>query len=292
VSELIVGTAQFGAAYGITNAAGRLADDDIATILGVAAEAGVRLFDTAPDYGDAQERLGRLNAAHPGVRYVSKFSLPPEGAAAPARLYQDTLDALRVPSLHGLLFHKPADLRDPRADAAWGALRAAREAGVVTRIGASIYDADDLTVVLDRFAGFDLLQVPASIVDRRLLDDPRIANLHGAGVEIHVRSAYLQGLLLVAPESVPPHLAALQPVVASLRTAAAEAGVSVAALALGHLARHPVVDAILVGATTAAELGETLRAWADAAETSAGIPDPGLPPEVVDPRGWPPRVAP
>jgi aryl-alcohol dehydrogenase-like predicted oxidoreductase len=292
VSELIVGTAQFGAAYGITNAAGRLADDDIATILDVAAEAGVRLFDTAPDYGDAQERLGRLNAAHPGVRYVSKFSLPPEGAAAPARLYQDTLDALRVPSLHGLLFHKPADLRDPRADAAWGALRAAREAGVVTRIGASIYDADDLTVVLDRFAGFDLLQVPASIVDRRLLDDPRIANLHGAGVEIHVRSAYLQGLLLVAPESVPPHLAALQPVVASLRTAAAEAGVSVAALALGHLARHPVVDAVLVGATTAAELGETVRAWADAAETSADIPDPGLPPEVVDPRGWPPRVAP
>lgn len=291
MSELIVGTAQFGAAYGITNAAGRLTDADIAAILDVAADGGVRMFDTAPDYGDAQQRLGRLNAGHRGVRYVSKFSLPPDGAATAPRLYQDTMDALGIPSLYGLLFHKPADLRDPRADAAWSVLREAREAGVIARIGASIYDADDLTVVLDRFAGFDLLQLPASIVDRRLLDDPRIDALHHAGVEIHVRSAYLQGLLLLAPDAVPAHLAELRPVVASLRATAAQAGVSVATLALGHLARHPVVDAVLVGATTADELRETVRAWADAAGTAVDVGDPGLPPDVVDPRRWPQREA-
>lgn len=292
MTELVVGTAQFGASYGITNAAGRLNDHEVGAVLRVAADGGVRMFDTAPDYGDAQERLGRLNAEHPGAEYVSKFSLPEEGEATASRLYSDSLSALGVPSLHGLLFHKPADLRDPRAAAAWELMREARDAGAITRIGASIYDSDDLAVVTERFPSLDLLQIPGSVVDRRLLDSPQIRALHDAGVEIHVRSAYLQGLLLVEPTAIPENLSVLRPVVADLRAAASKSGTSVAALALGHLARHPVVDAVLVGATSAPELTETLAAWNDAVEPRAAFPDPGLQAAAVDPRGWPPREAP
>jgi len=289
MTELIVGTAQFGAAYGITNAAGRLSDAEVSAILATAADGGVRLFDTASDYGDAQQRLGVLNAAHPGARYVSKFSLPASGSATAAALYGDSLETLGGGSLHGLLFHKPADFRDPRAVAAWTLMREARDAGIIARIGASIYDADDLAVVVETFPGLDLLQVPGSVVDRRLIDAPAVRALHDTGTEIHVRSAYLQGLLLVEPEAIPAGLSALRPAVVALREAAAEAGASVAALALGHLARHPVVDAVLVGATSAVELSQTIEAWAD--QAAVELPDPGLPAEVVDPRSWPPREA-
>lgn len=290
MTELIVGTAQFGAAYGITNAAGRLDDREVSAILGVAAEGGVTMFDTAPDYGDAQERLGRLNV-HPGARYVSKFSLPPEGDVPPNRIYGDTLATLGVGSLHGLLFHKPADLRDPRAATIWRQMREARDAGTITRIGASIYDADDLAVVTTTFPGLDLIQLPGSIVDRRLLDSREVRALHDGGVEIHVRSAYLQGLLLLDPAELPGHVSALREPVVALRAAASAAGTSVAAILLAYLARHPVVDSVLVGATSASELDETLVAWSSAAGVDHPFPDPALPVAVVDPRRWPPRSA-
>ncbi len=286
MTELILGTAQFGAAYGITNAAGRLDDDDVRSVLEVAAISGIDLFDTSPGYGDAQSRLGVLNFAS-SARYISKFALP-EGAASPQRagLYERTMFELRRPSLEGMLFHRVEDLRDPRADEAWSLLRAARAEGRLTRIGASIYDADDLEVVIERFPDLDLLQVPGNLVDRRLLDHPMLPRLREGGVVVHARSAYLQGLLLTEPEAIPAHLAGLKPTVGALRAAAADQRVPVIVLVLAFLRHHPMVDAVLVGATSPSELGATVDAWAEAEAVAVDLAVPELPDALVDPRAW------
>jgi aryl-alcohol dehydrogenase-like predicted oxidoreductase len=291
MTELILGTAQFGAGYGITNTVGRIADDDMAAILAEARTAGIDLFDTAPDYGDAQRRLGELADANTPRRFVSKFGLP-EGGAPTLRgdtLFASSLSDLRVSSLYGLLFHRVADLRDDRASAAWDSLRSARESGTVARIGASIYDADDLAIAVERFPDLNLIQIPANIVDRRLLDHPTLRSLHDRGVEVHVRSAYLQGLLLTSPDGLPPHFNRLRPIVAQLRAVAAERGSSVMAAALGFLRDHPVVDAVLVGALNAGELSATVAAWREVAADATSIELPSAPADLLDPRDWPPR---
>ena len=286
MSELVLGTAQFGAAYGITNTAGRLDDDGVRAILDVAAGAGIDLLDTSPGYGDAQSRLGRL-AGSSANRYVSKFALPDEPAAPDAEgLYARTLRELERPALEGMLFHRVQDLRDPRADEAWARLREARAAGRIKRIGASIYDAADLVVAAERFPDLDLLQVPGNVVDRRLLGHPLLAALHDRGVAIHVRSAYLQGLLLAEPETLPAHLSDLGPTVASLRADAARQQVPVLVLALAFLRHHPVVDAVLVGAASAAELRDTVDAWRAAASATVDLDAPVLRDELLDPRAW------
>jgi aryl-alcohol dehydrogenase-like predicted oxidoreductase len=287
MTDLVLGTAQFGAAYGITNAAGRIGDDAVTDILRVADRHAIGIFDTSPGYGDAQTRLGALAVA-PAPRYVSKFALPDDARSAPSaeQLYGESRRTLGVDVLHGMLFHRVGDLRDPRADEGWRILRAARDAGEITRIGASVYDADDLAVAVERFPDLDLLQIPGSIVDRRLLDAPLVAELHARGVEIHVRSAYLQGLLLADPGALPAHAAPLVPVIEGLRAEADRRGTDLIALALGYLREHPLADGVLVGATTPDELEAAARAWAMSVDGVADIPDPGLDDAVLDPRRW------
>jgi aryl-alcohol dehydrogenase-like predicted oxidoreductase len=181
------------------------------------------------------------------------------------------------------------DLRDPRADDAWGALRVARDAGVVARIGASIYDEADLAIVVERFPDLNLIQVPANILDRRLLDHPTLRSLHDDGVEVHVRSAYLQGLLLAPPEDLPAHFGELRPIIAQIRDAAAQQSTSVMAFALAFLKNSPVVDAVLVGATSATELADTIAAWQSVHGEHAPFRAPAIRTELIDPRLWPPR---
>lgn len=290
MSQLVLGTAQFGDAYGATNRVGRIDDGEVRALLQLAERGGVTLFDTAADYGDAQRRLADLQPPEARPGYVSKFSLP-EGEPTEARLFRDSLSVLRAESLYGLLFHKPADLADPRVGAAWAIVRAARDDGRIGRAGVSVYDLEELALAVSALPGLDILQIPASVVDRRLLDSAELRDLHESGVEIHVRSAYLQGLLLEDTARLDGLFAPLAPVVSHLREMAQELESSVPALLLGYLKRHPVVDAVLVGATSAIEFGETIGAWNEAPEESAEIPDPLIDPFLLDPRAWPRREA-
>jgi aryl-alcohol dehydrogenase-like predicted oxidoreductase len=288
MTGLILGTAQFGAGYGITNSGGRLEDETVRGILEAAAAANIDLFDTAPDYGDAQSRLGSLRPSGTAPRYVSKFGLP-SGPLDASTLLDATLTALDVPSLYGILFHRVADLRDERAAEAWSALRGARGDGRVARIGASIYDIDDLAIVVERFPDLDLIQIPGNIVDGRLLEAPMLRELSLRGVEVHVRSAYLQGLLLAAPADVPDQLAGLRPAIVELRAVADSAGVSVLEIALGFLKNHELVDAVLVGALSATELRATTDAWNRIGESSPTVRVASVDKRLLDPRTWPPR---
>ncbi|KRC60444.1 hypothetical protein ASE14_05330 [Agromyces sp. Root81] len=286
MSELVLGSAQFGAGYGITNATGRLSDAVVTEILGLAAQAGIALVDTAADYGDAQERLGVLNPAE-GARYITKFSLPDDPREAPSAhaLFGASQESLGVPTLHGVLFHRLSDFDDVRCGQTVDLLRDARASGRIGRAGASVYDVESLERALEAFPDLDLVQIPGNVADRRLLDHPLLAQLHGDGVEIHVRSALLQGLLLLEPEQLSGFFAPLRPVVEDLRSLAAAAHTSVLAVVLGFLAAHPLADGVLVGATSADELGQLVDAWT--AGPSATLPAWRLPDEVLDPRRWP-----
>lgn len=284
MTRLILGTAQFGSAYGITNAVGRLSDEAVSELVAFARGGGIDTFDTAADYGDSQARLGAV--AQPGDRYITKFSLPAEGAVDAGSLFGDSASILGVQRLAGVMFHKIPDLRDARAADAVAVLRDARSSGRVARVGVSIYDADDLELALAVFPDLDLVQLPGNLLDRRLLDDPRVSALRDSGAEIHVRSAFLQGILLADRASLPQAFEPFGPVLAELDRVAAERGTSRIALALAALRDGGGVDGVVVGATTPAELGGILQGWSSTA-SRGGVDLPAVPVELLDPRTWP-----
>lgn len=285
MADLVLGTAQFGDGYGVTNASRRLDDQTVESILDEATRRGITLFDTATEYGEAQDRIAKLMPATHNPHYVTKFSLDHEALPTAESIYARSMRRLRAESLYGLLFHKASDLKDSRARRALDIVRSARANGIIQRLGVSVYDLSELELAVSIIPDLDLVQFPGSIIDARLTTDKIVGELHGSGVEVHVRSAFLQGLLLQPPQALDSRFAALRPVLSMLDDAAERAGVNRLSLLLGALRARENVDAIVVGATTPRELRATIDAWsADA--TYAEVDLPKLPKELLDPRFW------
>jgi aryl-alcohol dehydrogenase-like predicted oxidoreductase len=295
--ELGLGTVAFGFDYGITNTQGAPTDDVALGILDTARRAGITLFDTAADYGRAQQRLGDLTSAQDSDRagstihrrYVTKFSLATNGAD-PTRenVFGQSMNQLKVERLEGVLFHKLGDLDDKRCERAVRILREGRESGTVSRIGVSAYNENDLEHALDIMPDLDVIQLPANIFDRKLLDSALVTELVSRNVHVHVRSAFLQGLFFAHPNDLPSFFAPLDSSLRAIREEATRHSVTVQSIALSALKFHPNVSAVIVGAQSPSELSDIISAWSTAtAAIPIGIDLSDIPPAVLDPRQWP-----
>ena len=58
--KIALGTVQWGLDYGIANKSGIPLDQDLKAILEFAKQIGINMFDTAIQYGNAEERIGKL----------------------------------------------------------------------------------------------------------------------------------------------------------------------------------------------------------------------------------------
>lgn len=202
--KLALGTAQFGMAYGINNHRGQVPVDDVVRILHLAAQTGHQTIDTAAQYGESERTLGialsRLEFPPDSWRIISKTSRT--GALPGVR--QSCRD-LGIAQLDSVLVHQADDLLGPDAQGLRDELEQARSLGLVRQLGVSVYRAEQLDRILEHQA-IDIVQLPLNIYDQRLLHSGHLQKLRARGVEIHVRSAFLQGLLLRPPQDLPPQL--------------------------------------------------------------------------------------
>ncbi len=200
VNRLALGTVQFGLNYGIANQLGRVTNDDAAAIIKLAGASGMNTLDTAISYGDSEQRLGLLDIHD--WRIVSKLPALPEKCSDISRWVAEAVDGslqrLQVKRLYGLLLHRPLQLLEKAGDQLYAALECLKTDRLVQKIGISIYDPGELDALNDRFQ-FDLVQAPFNILDRRLIDTGWLYRFAEEGTELHVRSVFLQGLLLMEP---------------------------------------------------------------------------------------------
>ena len=203
--RLALGTVQFGMAYGIANSTGRPDMQTVADILARARAGGMDMLDTAIAYGEAETVLGRIGLA--GWRVVTKLPAVPEDITDIAGWMEaqvtGSLSRLGIARLHGLLLHDPAQMHGTRAGMIARALHGMAGQGLAERIGVSIQRPDhDLPAVLDHMVP-GLIQSPFNLLDDTLARAGWAARLHAMGCEIHTRSAFLQGLLLMPPSDRP-----------------------------------------------------------------------------------------
>ena len=266
--QLGLGTVQFGLDYGVSNRQGRTPEPEVRRILELAAAGGVRVLDTAAAYGESEAVLGRCLPADAAFRIITK-TVPlgdARGAdAAPglvAEGFARSLERLGREAVDGLLAHHAADLLGPGGDAVFAVLDRLRRSGAARRIGVSVYTGADVDAVLDRF-DIDLIQVPANVLDQRLLSGGQLRRLRERGVEVHVRSVFLQGLLLLDPAAAPAYFAPVRHLLAAWRQALDAAGLTPAQGALAF-ARSLDADVVLVGVEDAAQLAANLADFAKA----------------------------
>jgi aryl-alcohol dehydrogenase-like predicted oxidoreductase len=202
--KLALGTAQFGLDYGIANRQGQVSHDEAKAILEHAWANGIDTLDTAIAYGESEQRLGEIGVQDWQV--VSKLPAIPMGCDSIAQwvmdAVQDSLERLKVEKLHGLLLHQPQQLLEKDGNQLYRALRQLKKDGLVQKIGISIYAPSELGALCSRFQ-LDLVQAPFNIMDRRLIDTGWLSRLTEQGMEVQVRSIFLQGLLLIKPADRP-----------------------------------------------------------------------------------------
>lgn len=253
--KIVLGTVQFGLQYGV-NSAGRPGEASVREILGEALRGGITTLDTSSAYGDAEAVLGRCMPPERPFRIVSKY---PKGETPVEEMFRSTLSRLGVDCLYGyLLHHFDVYRQDPSV---WEAFLALKESGRVQKIGFSLYDPQELEFILARGDRFDLLQVPFNLFDRKFL--PYMEDLHRRGVEIHVRSTFLQGLFFMDREALPAKLLPLRKYLLQLDDYARETGLSIAELALNYNLQQPCIDGVLIGVDNVAQLRTNLDAVTD-----------------------------
>ncbi len=276
VSELVLGTAQWGNAYGVTNAVGRLSDEELGGIVEVAHEAGVSSVDSARGYGDAEERLRP---------FASQFDVTTKisGGSDVAAQVETSLEALDLSSVGGVLLHDWDQLDCKGQGMSVLGFSSLLDSGKVSRVGVSVYDAAGLETVAETFdaAGVPLgeIQVPANVLDRRLDSSQLLIELAESGSRIVVRSAFLQGVLLSSGGGLADH-----PDVVRFRESIGRG--SSLEVCLAHARALPWASSVVVGVTSAAELREVAAAWGacepELATAEFGSDDL----ELIDPRRW------
>lgn len=249
--KLALGTVQFGLRYGVANTTGQPAEAEVAEILRHAAGAGVEVLDTACLYGDSEAVLGRCMPAGHGFRIVTKTPKFAGIDSAPAAAllkasFAGSCERLRLSRLHGLLAHDANDLLGTSGDAIWQAMEELRADQRVMRIGASVYNGGQIDALLRRYP-IDLVQLPLSLLDQRLIRSGHLDRLAERDVEVHVRSVFLQGALLMPPERLPPHLAGLRPCLERISVRAAALGISPLQAALRFVSGLKQVAAVVCG---------------------------------------------
>jgi aryl-alcohol dehydrogenase-like predicted oxidoreductase len=196
--KLALGTVQFGLNYGVANSSGRISDAEARAILFQARQYGFETLDTAIAYGDSERILGELGIAEWQV--VTKLSAVPASCGDVVSWVQDqirqSMERLHVGQLHGVLLHRPSQLLQSNGDDLYVGLQSLKDQGLTNKIGVSVYEPKELDQLLNSY-DLDLIQAPLNLMDRRLVDTGWAKQLKNANIELHTRSAFLQGLLLM-----------------------------------------------------------------------------------------------
>lgn len=250
--RLGLGTVQLGLPYGVTNRRGQPSPAEAMALLDAAAASGVELLDTAPAYGSAERLIGEALAAGRRFRVITKTLAGAPGPEALRAGFLHSLAELGIARADGLLLHHAGDALAPGGRALLDEMRALKDEGRTARIGVSVYDAGELDALLALFAP-DIVQLPLSALDQRLLHSGHLAKLAAQGVEIHARSVFLQGTLIAPSASLPAALAPLAARASAFQAALRDLGCSALEGALAFVAQLAEVSYAIVGATSKAE---------------------------------------
>ena len=292
-SRLVLGAAQLGMEYGIANKTGRPDSDLAKKIVKTAWESGIKIYDTAQEYGESEIVLGNamqllglcseprvITKLDPNLDHLDKYALE--------RAIRRSLDRLNLPTLHGLMLHREEYLE------LWerglgDILRGFVTRGLTEYVGSSVYSPKKAVLALGT-DGIDMIQIPSNIFDRRFEQAGVFELAQRRGKEIYVRSVFLQGLILMNTDELPERMQFAVEVLNKLEDLSRETGLSKQDLSLNYVRETFPETNVVFGAETPEQVRKNVNTWArplsvdvllrlqqDFAEVSE---------EMIDPRWW------
>ena len=260
--KLALGTVQFGLDYGVANTIGQVDKNEVKKILTFAKQEGINTLDTAIGYGDSEKYLGQ--AGMDGWNVITKL---PEIKAEHSDIdfwvnsqINNSLLHLNVLSVSGVLLHRPLQLLEKNGLRLWSSLEDLKERGIVKKVGFSVYEPDDLDKLWE--AGFlpDIVQAPYNIFDQRLKDSGWLSKLNSNKIEVHTRSVFLQGLLLMSSDKRPKYFSKWNNIFDEWDLWLKINNISGIEAALNFVLSEDLIDKIIVGVDSKTQLSEIISA--------------------------------
>ncbi len=206
MSKISLGTVQFGIKYGLNPNKKMVNEEEVNKILNYAKLEKIDLLDTAPSYGVSEKILGKLDISNFKVvtktRHFDNNEINENDLKLINIDFQNSLKNLKTNNIYAILIHNSNDLLKVGSEKLYEYLLILKKEKKVNKIGVSVYDPIQLKSIINNF-DIDIVQLPLNIIDRRMIEDDILSILRKKKIEIHARSIFLQGLLLMDNNEIP-----------------------------------------------------------------------------------------
>src|SRR6201996_321943 len=261
--KLGLGCSQLGLDQPSSAPRGRPPEREASDALQIAARAGLNILDAQVQFGRAETLIGNLMPRPNPFRVIMRAVRPDRGPDHVEDEIRQSLRRLRLDKVDTVMVQSAGDLFSPLGPAMWDRLRRLRDEGLFEAIGVSVFASDDPVALVRRFKP-DVVQAPVSLLDQRLIVSGALAEIAGLGVEVQLRSIFLQGLLFLPPDRMPVGLRASAGPLSRVRRLIAEGRSDPLQAALWFALSRPEAKYVIVGVASAAELQAVIAAAASA----------------------------
>ena len=199
-NKICLGTAQFGKIYGITNKKKKQTSvQEIKNFLLLLKKNKIDFIDTALSYKNVDKKLSKTKINLNKFNIITKIPKPKKNedhyVNKISKMILVSKENLRIKSFYAVLLHDCYNLNVKEILKVKDIFANLKKKNLTKKIGVSIYNIQELNFVLKFFIP-DVIQVPLSIFDKRFLKKNILKKLLKYRIEVHVRSIFLQGLLL------------------------------------------------------------------------------------------------
>ena len=284
MNRIVLGGAQLGLPYGILNGGETLSREEVARILDTAVDHGIDSIDTAIAYGQSESIIGETSQNRFNI--ISKLPpLPVDISNVSEWVHsqvQGSLSRLKCTSLDALLLHRPQDLTGAQGAELYAAIGSLMAEKMIHRFGVSIYSPDDLEGIIGTF-DIHVVQAPLNVFDRRILG---VTNqLSALNIEVHVRSVFLQGVLIANPINRPQRFEPWSEHFALFDEWVRSSGVSAMACCMGFALQQPGIAKLVIGTTSAESLDEIMNSIPNSVLEAPTHLQSSVE-QLIDPRFW------
>ncbi len=204
LKNIILGSAKFGHSYGSFNNNKKINLEELNAIIKIAKKHGINFIDTSQDYKKSENVIGNLNIKN--FNFITKIPKLSNTNHKPKDFiklaFEKSLQKLKTNKLYGLLFRSPSCLIREPYFSFWNEAKKLKEKKLVKKVGITIYNPEELDIVYEKLKP-DIVQFPYNVFDQRLKKTGWIDSLYDNKVELHARSIFLQGLLLIEKSRLP-----------------------------------------------------------------------------------------
>lgn len=251
--KIILGTAQFGLDYGISNESGQPSYSNVLEILDYAAIKGITTLDTADAYGSASEIIGKYNkTASKKFLVNSKFI---HSELALSEQLKISLNRLHVDHINVYHFHNYTDFI--LSPSIYDELYKLKVDGHISKVGLSVYDNKELLTAIGSEV-VDVIQFPFNLLDNCSQRGDLMRQAKEENKELHIRSIFLQGLIFIPPNKLPSELKPLKPYLQILNKYSEDFNLPIDQIALLYALQQSDIDHIIVGIDNIEQLKRNL----------------------------------